>query len=75
MDTPEKRLRALEALARERIVILDGAMGTNIQRFGLSKADYRGERFADRAAWPRDLKNNSDILCLTRPDVISITYR
>ncbi|NEV64464.1 methionine synthase [Thiorhodococcus minor] len=51
----------------ESILILDGAMGTMIQRHGLTEADYRGERFAD---WPSDLKGNNDLLVLTRPDVI-----
>ncbi len=57
----------LEALLAERILILDGAMGTMIQRHKLTEADYRGERFAD---WPSDLKGNNDLLVLTRPDVI-----
>jgi 5-methyltetrahydrofolate--homocysteine methyltransferase len=51
----------------ERILVLDGAMGTMIQRHGLSEADYRGERFAD---WPSDLKGNNDLLALTRPQLI-----
>jgi 5-methyltetrahydrofolate--homocysteine methyltransferase len=55
------------ALLAERILILDGAMGTMIQRHGLSEADYRGERFAD---WPRDLKGNNDLLTLTQPEAI-----
>ena len=50
---------ALAALIRQRIVVLDGAMGTMIQRHRLSDADLRGERFA---AWPRDLKGNGDLL-------------
>jgi 5-methyltetrahydrofolate--homocysteine methyltransferase len=61
------RTRELERLLRERIVLLDGAMGTMIQTYKLSEADYRGERFA---AWPRDLKGNNDLLDLTRPDGI-----
>ncbi len=56
-----------EALLAERILILDGAMGTMIQRHKLNEADYRGARFAD---WPSDLKGNNDLLVLTRPDVI-----
>ncbi len=56
-----------QALLQERILILDGAMGTMIQRHDLSEADYRGERFAD---WPRDLKGNNDLLTLTQPEVI-----
>jgi 5-methyltetrahydrofolate--homocysteine methyltransferase len=58
----------LEALLRERIVVIDGAMGTMIQRYKLSEADFRGERFKDH---PKDLKGNNDLLCLTRPDVIA----
>jgi len=61
----EKRLRELLA---ERILILDGAMGTMVQRYKLEEPDYRGERFAD---WKgQDLKGNNDLLVLTRPDVI-----
>jgi len=60
------------ALLHERlergILILDGAMGTMIQRRQLGEQDYRGERFAD---WPSDLKGNNDLLVLTRPDVIA----
>ncbi len=56
-----------EELLRRRILILDGAMGTMIQSYGLEEADYRGERFADH---PSDLKGNNDLLCLTRPDII-----
>jgi 5-methyltetrahydrofolate--homocysteine methyltransferase len=61
------RGQALPALLEKRIAILDGAMGTMIQRFRLSEADYRGERFRDH---PKDLKNNGDLLVLTRPDVV-----
>ena len=57
----------LETLLAERILILDGAMGTMIQRRKLEEADYRGEQFAD---WPSDLKGNNDLLALTNPDVI-----
>ena len=51
----------------ERILLLDGAMGTMIQGYGLSEDDYRGERFAD---WESDLKGNNDLLSITRPEVI-----
>jgi 5-methyltetrahydrofolate--homocysteine methyltransferase len=61
-------LSSLEALLRERILLLDGAMGTMIQGYGLGEADYRGERFADH---PRDLKGDNELLVLTRPDVIA----
>ncbi len=57
----------LERLLRERILILDGAMGTMVQRHGLGEDDFRGERFRDHA---HDLKGNNDVLVLTRPDVI-----
>ncbi len=57
----------LEQIIRQRILILDGAMGTMIQRYKLTEADYRGERFAD---WQRDLKGNNDLLVITRPEVI-----
>ena len=58
----------LRALMAERILILDGAMGTMIQKHKLAEADYRGERFAE---WPVDLKGNNDLLVLTKPDVIA----
>jgi 5-methyltetrahydrofolate--homocysteine methyltransferase len=61
------RGQALPGILEQRIAILDGAMGTMIQRFKLTEADYRGERFKDHA---KDLKNNGDLLSLTRPDVI-----
>ncbi len=61
------RIAELKALAERRILILDGAMGTMIQRLGLAEDDYRGARFAD---WPRDLKGNNDLLTLTRPEAI-----
>ncbi len=57
----------LEVLMKERILILDGAMGTMIQRHRLEEEDYRGERFAD---WHVDLKGNNDLLAITRPEVI-----
>ena len=66
------RVNALHSLLRERIVILDGAMGTMIQARHLEEADYRGARFRD---WPRDLKGNNDLLSLTRPDVIRDIHR
>ncbi len=65
--TPE-----LQALLRERILILDGAMGTMIQRYNLEEADYRGERFRE---WPCDLKGNNDLLSLTRPALIQDIHR
>ena len=61
------RAAHLPAILAERIAILDGAMGTMIQRFKLGEAQYRGERFAD---FHRDVKGNNELLSLTRPDVI-----
>jgi len=61
------RSSQLTDLARRRILILDGAMGTMIQRYELTEADYRGSRFAE---WPSDLKGNNDLLLLTKPEVI-----
>ena len=65
-------VHALELLMRQRIVVLDGGMGTMIQSYGLEEPDYRGERFRD---WPRDLKGNNDLLCLTRPGVVEEIHR
>ena len=61
------RAAALPDTLKQRIVILDGAMGTMIQRFKLTEADYRGERFKD---FGKDVKGNNELLSLTRPDVI-----
>ena len=71
--TPQWRPDAtdeLTTLLRERIVILDGAMGTAIQRDRPDEAGYRGERFADREEWPSDLIGNNDLLSITQPDII-----
>ncbi len=65
--TRESRTALLESLFAQRILILDGAMGTMIQTFKLTEADFRGKRFAD---FPHDLRGNNDLLTLTRPDVI-----
>ena len=62
----------IEELAHERVLILDGAMGTMIQQYGLTEADFRGERFSDI---PGQLKGNNDLLCLTRPDIIEDIHR
>jgi 5-methyltetrahydrofolate--homocysteine methyltransferase len=61
------RAQALPEILQHRIAILDGAMGTMIQRFKLTEAQYRGERFKD---FPKDVKGNNELLSLTRPDVI-----
>ncbi|MBC8025623.1 MAG: homocysteine S-methyltransferase family protein, partial [Steroidobacteraceae bacterium] len=70
-SSPE-RAAALRALFAQRIVILDGAMGTMIQKHKLDEAAYRGERFA---AWHRDLKGCNDLLVLTQPKIISDIHR
>ena len=62
----------LRALLEERIVIIDGAMGTMIQRYGLQEKDYRGDRFND---WASDLKGNNDLLCLTQPGIIKEIHK
>ena len=68
---PYTRAAELPRLLAERIVILDGAMGTMIQRYKLTEADYRGERFKDH---PKDLKGNNELLQFSRPDVIRAVH-
>ena len=63
--------RVLDAALANRILILDGAMGTMIQRHTLTEADFRGDRFKDH---PKDLRGNNDLLILTRPDVIGAIH-
>ena len=60
-------VRALRQAASERILILDGAMGTQIQDLKLTEADFRGERFK---GWNHDLKGNNDLIALTMPDAL-----
>ncbi len=67
MNTPPARAEALGQLILERIVFLDGAMGTLAQTLDLSEEEYRGEKFAD---WPQALKGNHDLLCLTQPHFV-----
>lgn len=67
-----ERVRRLRALIEERIVLLDGAMGTMIQRHKLDESGYRGERFKD---YGRDLRGNNDLLSLTRPELIADIHR
>jgi 5-methyltetrahydrofolate--homocysteine methyltransferase len=59
--------KKIEDIVRERILILDGAMGTMIQKHKLSEEDFRGERFRDH---PSLIKGNNDLLAITRPDII-----
>ncbi len=63
---------ALTAILSQRIMVIDGAMGTMIQRSGPGESEYRGERFAD---WPTDLKGNSDVLVLSQPELIREIHR
>src|ERR1041384_7564866 len=72
MNRQSNRIEALAALLRERIVILDGAMGTMIQRYKLGEADYRGGQFKD---WHKDLKGLNDLLNITRPSIIEEIHR
>ncbi len=65
-------MKKLEDLLQQRILILDGAMGTMIQRYKLDEAGYRGERFKD---WPCDLKGNNDLLSLTQPQIIKDIHK
>ena len=72
MTARATRIAALNQALAERILIIDGAMGTMIQSFQLQEADYRGQRFAD---WSHDLKGNNDLLVLTRADIILDIHR
>nr|PZN88277.1 MAG: methionine synthase [Acidobacteriota bacterium] len=62
----------LDAILQRRIAVIDGAMGTMIQRYQLTEADFRGDRLADRA---HDQRGNNDVLSLTRPDVVTAIHR
>ena len=64
--------KTISQIVSDRILILDGAMGTMIQQYNLTEEDFRGERFAHI---PGQLKGNNDLLCLTRPDVIQDIHR
>src|SRR5882724_9793678 len=72
MSTPQDRIARLERLLRERIAVIDGAMGTMIQTYSLDEAGYRGERFKD---FPHDLKGNNDLLSITQPKIIQEIHR
>ena len=65
--TRDERLAGLDALLEQRILVLDGPMGTEIQKLQLDEAGFRGERFSD---WPQDLRGNNDLLQLSNPEVI-----
>lgn len=72
MTTRDIRIQQLHTAIKERILLLDGAMGSLIQSYQLEEKDYRGERFAD---WPSDIKGNNDLLSITRPDVIGAIHK
>lgn len=65
-------MKTIKDCLKERILIIDGAMGTMIQRYKLTEADYRGERFKD---WKSDVKGNNDLLCITKPDIIIAIHK
>ena len=73
MSNRTERLNALYAAAKRRILILDGSWGVMIQQQGLGEKDFRGDRF-DPDTYPGQMRGNNDILCLTRPDVISALH-
>src|SRR3954467_8978142 len=62
----------IRSLLKNRILIIDGAMGTMIQRYKFEEEDYRGERFKN---WASDIKGNNDLLCLTQPDIIKEIHK
>ncbi|MFT3826523.1 MAG: homocysteine S-methyltransferase family protein [Chitinophagaceae bacterium] len=65
-------MKTIQDCLKERILVIDGAMGTMIQRYKLTEADYRGERFKD---WHSDLKGNNDLLSITKPEVIKAIHK
>ena len=62
----------IKDILKNRILVLDGAMGTMVQSYKLTEADFRAERFKDHTS---ALKGNNDILCLTRPDVVGEIHK
>ena len=75
METRERialRKRQLEKALGERVVMMDGAMGTMIQKHKLEEKDFRGQQYAKHT---KDLKGNNDLLSITRPDVIAGSHR
>src|SRR3954467_4824690 len=72
MSIQKDRTADLQKLLQERIVIIDGAMGTMIQTYKLEESAYRGDRFRE---WRKDLKGNNDLLNVTRPQIIEEIHR
>ena len=76
VESPEEHrgffvLKTIQEIAKERILLIDGAMGTMLQAYQLEEADFRGDRFKDH---PSDLKGNNDLLSLSRPDVVEAIH-
>ena len=71
-ESMKATVESLKKLLAERILVIDGAMGTMIQRHKLTEKDFRGERFKD---YPHDLKGNNDLLSITQPEVIKGIHR
>ena len=76
VESPEKYrgffiMKTIQEIAKERILLIDGAMGTMLQAYQLEEADFRGDRFKDH---PSDLKGNNDLLSLSRPDVVEAIH-
>eukprot|EP00898_Chlorokybus_atmophyticus_P000980 jgi/Chlat1/1883/Chrsp145S02203 len=69
---PQNKADLIRSIMKERVMIIDGAMGTMIQRYKLSEADFRGERYANHT---HDLKGDNDVLVITRPDIIEAIHR
>ncbi len=65
-------MKKIQELLREKILVIDGAMGTMIQQYKLAEEDYRGQRFKD---WHKDVKGNNDLLSITRPDIVEEIHR
>src|SRR5258708_30448307 len=65
-------MKTIQECLQERILIIDGAMGTMIQRYKLEEKEYRGERFKD---WQKDVKGNNDLLSITQPHIIEAIHQ
>jgi 5-methyltetrahydrofolate--homocysteine methyltransferase len=65
-------MNRIKDIFKDKIFVIDGAMGTMVQSYNLTEEDFRGERFKDHTS---DLKGNNDLLCLTRPDVVGEIHK
>lgn len=66
------KMKKIQDILKERILVLDGAMGTMLQRYKFTEEDFRGKRFAD---WEHPLQGNNDLLSLTQPEAIAEVHR